>query len=414
MVMSDPLALYIHWPFCVSKCPYCDFNSHVRDAVDQDRWREALLADLAHEAALMPGRRIGSVFFGGGTPSLMPPATVAALLDAAAGHWGFAPDVEITLEANPSSVEAARFADLATAGVNRVSLGLQSLDDAALRFLGRAHDVAEGQAALALAQAAFPRVSVDLMYALPGQTLAAWERELTRAIGFGTEHLSLYQLTIEPGTRFATDAAKGRLHVPDGDTAADLFEATRARTAAAGLPAYETSNHARQGAESRHNLTYWRYGDYLGVGPGAHGRRAGLATVRRKKPENWLAAVDRNGHGIEREEPLDRYQRAQEALVMGLRLREGVDLGRIAALAGGDAPVDRDAVARLARLGLVTLADERLVVTEAGALLLDAILPEVVASPSPFRADGAPSLSHREREQLTAGERKGEGDRPTL
>ena len=385
---GGPLALYIHWPFCVSKCPYCDFNSHVRDAVDQDRWRAALLADLAHEAALTPGRQVGSVFFGGGTPSLMPPATVAALLEAAAGHWGFAPDVEITLEANPSSVEAARFADLAAAGVNRASLGLQSLDDAALRFLGRAHDVDEGQAALAVAQRVFGRVSVDLIYALPGQTMAAWQTELTRAIGFGTEHLSLYQLTVEPGTRFATEAAQGRLHIPDGDTAADLFELTRAATAAAGLPAYETSNHARPGAQSRHNLTYWRYGDYLGVGPGAHGRRGSLATVRRKKPENWLAAVDRNGHGLEREDPLDGHTRATEALVMGLRLAEGVDLRRVAALAGGVAPINLAAVWRLEKLGLVALEPDRLRVTEAGALLLDAILLEVVTDAPLFSLAG--------------------------
>jgi oxygen-independent coproporphyrinogen-3 oxidase len=387
---AGTLALYIHWPFCVSKCPYCDFNSHVRDAVDQDRWRAALLADLAHEAALTPGRRIGSVFFGGGTPSLMPPATVAALLDAAAARWGMSADVEITLEANPSSVEAARFADLAAAGVNRVSLGLQSLDDAALRFLGRAHDVGEGQAALATAQAVFGRVSFDLIYALPGQTLVQWRAELERALSFGTEHLSLYQLTVEPGTRFATDAAQGRLRVPDGDTAADLFELTRALTASAGLPAYETSNHARPGAESRHNLTYWRYGDYLGVGPGAHGRRGATATLRRKKPENWLTAVDRNGHGLEREDELDGHARAEEALLMGLRLTEGVDLRRVAALAGGDAPVDRAAITRLERLGLVMLVNERLTVTPAGALLLDAILPQVVtvanSSPAPAQA----------------------------
>ncbi|WP_425228121.1 radical SAM family heme chaperone HemW [Sphingomonas sp.] len=375
--MTD-LALYIHWPFCVAKCPYCDFNSHVREAVDQDRWRAALLADLAHEAGLTRGRSIGSIFFGGGTPSLMPPATVAALLDAAAGQWAFAPDIEITLEANPSSVEAARFADLAAAGVNRVSLGLQSFDDAALRFLGRAHDAAEGLAALATAQASFARVSFDLIYALPGQTIAAWDAQLAHALAFGTEHLSLYQLTVERGTRFATDATAGRLRLPDADHAADLFELTRARTAAAGLPAYETSNHARPGAESRHNLTYWRYGEYLGVGPGAHGRRGGLATQRRKKPENWLAAVDRNGHGIEAETLLTPHERATEALLMGLRLTEGVDLARIAALAGGVAPVDAAAVARLARLGLVACDDERLRVTGAGALLLDAILPEVV------------------------------------
>ncbi len=378
--MATPLALYVHWPFCVSKCPYCDFNSHVRASVDQDVWRDALLADLAHEAALTPYRALTSIFFGGGTPSLMPPATVAALLAAAERHWGFAADIEITLEANPSSVEAARFADLAAAGVNRVSLGLQSLDDAALLFLGRAHDAAEGQAALATAQAVFPRVSFDLIYALPGQTLAAWRAELARALSSGTEHLSLYQLTVEPGTRFATDAAAGRLVIPDGDSAADLFEATRAITAAAGLPAYETSNHARHGAESRHNLTYWRYGDYLGVGPGAHGRRGAMATARRRKPENWLAAVARNGHGLELEDALDPHTRATEALLMGLRLAEGVDLRRIGALAGGEAPIDFTATGKLEKLGLIALEGDRLRVTEAGALLLDAILPEVVAT----------------------------------
>ncbi|MFT6571373.1 MAG: oxygen-independent coproporphyrinogen-3 oxidase, partial [Sphingomonas echinoides] len=303
-LLTPPLALYVHWPFCVSKCPYCDFNSHVRDSVDQAAWRDALLADLAYEAQALPGRRLGSIFFGGGTPSLMPPETVAAVIDAATTRWPAEPDIEITLEANPSSVEAARFADIARAGVNRVSLGLQALDDSALAFLGRAHDVTEGLAALDTAQAAFARVSFDLIYARPGQTLAAWEAELARALAFGTEHLSLYQLTIEPGTRFATEAAAGRIVIPDGDSAADLFEATRAMTAAAGLPAYEISNHARLGAESRHNLVYWRYRDYAGVGPGAHGRRGGLATARHKKPENWISAVARNGHGAQIEEPL--------------------------------------------------------------------------------------------------------------
>jgi oxygen-independent coproporphyrinogen-3 oxidase len=374
-----PRALYVHWPFCVSKCPYCDFNSHVRDVVDQDAWRKALLADLRHEAAALPGRRLGSIFFGGGTPSLMPPETVAAVIDAATTVWTPEPDIEITLEANPSSVEAARFADLAHAGVNRVSLGLQALDDTALRFLGRAHGVAEGLGALATAQAAFARVSFDLIYARPGQRMADWQAELSRALSFGTEHLSLYQLTIEPGTRFATEAAAGRIVIPDGDTAADLFEATRAMTAAAGLPAYETSNHARPGAESRHNLTYWRYGDYAGVGPGAHGRRGGLATVRHKKPENFLSAVARNGHGAQSETPLTPHERATEALVMGLRLREGIDTARVAALAGGTAPIDARAVARLSTQGLVAAEPGRLRVTEAGALLLDAILTELVS-----------------------------------
>jgi oxygen-independent coproporphyrinogen-3 oxidase len=381
--MTAPdLALYVHWPFCISKCPYCDFNSHVRDSVDQAAWRDAMLADLAYEAALTPGRRLGSIFFGGGTPSLMPPSTVAAVLQTAERAWGFADGIEITLEANPSSVEAARFADLASVGVNRVSLGLQSLRNEALHFLGRAHDVDEGLAALATAQAAFARVSFDLIYALPGQTMAEWQADLARALALGTEHLSLYQLTIEPGTRFATDAAAGRLTIPDGDSAADLFEATRATTAAAGLPAYETSNHARPGAESRHNLTYWRYGDYVGIGPGAHGRRVheagALATVRHKKPENWLGAVARNGHGAQVEDPLSPHTRAVEALLMGLRLTEGVDLNRIAALAGGVAPLDQRAIERLSALGLIVATPDRLRVTEAGALLLDAILTEVV------------------------------------
>jgi oxygen-independent coproporphyrinogen-3 oxidase len=375
---TAPLALYVHWPFCVSKCPYCDFNSHVRESVDQEAWRAAMLADLAHEAAALPGRRLGSIFFGGGTPSLMPPETVAAVIAAAEKHWGFEPGIEITLEANPSSVEAARFADLAAAGVNRVSLGLQALDDDALRFLGRAHGVAEGLAALETAQSVFDRVSFDLIYARPDQDLAAWETELHRAIGFGTEHLSLYQLTIEPGTRFATLFEKGQLAVYDPDAAADLFEATRVITAAAGLPAYEISNHARPGAESRHNLTYWRYGDYAGVGPGAHGRRGGLATMRHKKPENWMAAVTRNGHGLQLEDPLTPHERAVEALVMGLRIAEGVDLPRIDALAGGAAPIEPRALARLREQGLVVREGDRLRVTDAGMPVLEAILRELV------------------------------------
>jgi putative oxygen-independent coproporphyrinogen III oxidase len=374
-----PLALYIHWPFCVSKCPYCDFNSHVRETVDQAAWTAALLKDLAYEATLAPGRTLGSIFFGGGTPSLMPPETVATLIDAATKHWSTAADIEITLEANPSSVEAARFADLARAGVNRSSLGLQALDDAALQFLGRAHDVDEGLAALATAQQHFARVSFDLIYARPGQSADDWAHELDQALGFGTEHLSLYQLTIEPGTRFATLVQQGKLTPIDNDAAADLFEATRETMAAGGLPAYEISNHARPGAESRHNLTYWRYNDYVGIGPGAHGRRNGLATVRHKKPENWLTAVARNTHGLQSETPLSGTERATEALLMGLRLREGVDLQRIRQSSGLADPIDSKAVKRLAGLNLLTLKDDRLTITEQGILLLDSILPEVVA-----------------------------------
>ena len=377
---DETLALYVHWPFCVSKCPYCDFNSHVREAVDQQLWRDALLADLAHEARATAGARLGSIFFGGGTPSLMPPATVAALIEAAAAHWEFAPDVEITLEANPSSVEAARFADLASAGVNRVSLGLQSLDDARLHFLGRAHDAAEGLAALGAAQASFGRVSFDLIYALPGQDEAEWAAELGRALSFGTGHLSLYQLTIEPGTRFAALAAKGDLVPADPDHGAALFELTRDMTAAAGLPAYEISNHARPGEESRHNLAYWRYRPYAGIGPGAHGRRGGGLTRRHRKPENWLAALARAGHGIAEESEVAPADRAIEALLMGLRLSEGVDVARVAALAGRSVEevLDLEKMSRLRDRGLVERDGGRLRVTPRGMLLLDAILPEIV------------------------------------
>ncbi|MEY2927304.1 MAG: hypothetical protein RL367_1781 [Pseudomonadota bacterium] len=379
-ITDSPLALYIHWPFCVSKCPYCDFNSHVRASVDQTEWRKNLLKDMAWEAGRLPGRTLGSIFFGGGTPSLMPPGTVAALIDAAGQHWNFAETIEITLEANPSSVEAARFGDLARAGINRVSLGLQALDDQALHFLGRAHDVAEGLAALDIAQCHFGRVSFDLIYARPGQDMSAWEAELARALGFGSEHLSLYQLTIEPGTRFETLVRQGDFTPTGPDHGADLYELTAAMTAAAGLPAYEISNHARAGAQSRHNLTYWRYGDYAGIGPGAHGRRTGLATVRHKKPENWLAAVARNNHGCQSEEALTRQERAREALLMGLRLREGVDLGSIAARTGVTGLIDPGATDRLQALGLIRLDGTQLAVLPHAMLLLDAILPELVSA----------------------------------
>lgn len=378
--MAEPLALYVHWPFCVSKCPYCDFNSHVRESVDQAVWRDALLTDLRHEAALLPDRRVGSIFFGGGTPSLMPPATVAAVIAAAEAEWGLTGDVEITLEANPNSVEVANFADLAAAGVNRVSIGVQSFDAQVLEFLGRAHSGDEARRAIATAQDHFARVSFDLIYARPGQSLAAWESELAQALAFGTGHLSLYQLTIEPGTRFATLAAKGDLTIPDGDDAADLFELTDAMTRGAGLPRYEVSNHARIGQESRHNLAYWRYADYAGVGPGAHGRRLGQATERHKKPENFIAAVERNSHGLKVESDLPANERATEAMLMGLRLTEGVDLARIemrSGLARSDF-VDGDAVTRLAGQGLMRQVGDRLMVTDDGILLLDSILSDVV------------------------------------
>ncbi len=378
---TGPLALYIHWPFCVSKCPYCDFNSHVREQVDVAAWQAALLADMAHEAELTPGRKLSSIFFGGGTPSLMPPSLVEALITAAERHWGFTADIEITLEANPSSVEAANFHDLAKAGVNRVSLGLQSLDDQTLQFLGRAHDVHEGLAALDTAQQAFDRVSFDLIYARPGQSLADWQAELERALAFGTGHLSLYQLTIEPGTRFETLVRTGALIPADDDHCADLFELNRSIMTAAGLPAYEISNHARPGQESRHNLTYWRYEDYIGIGPGAHGRRLDSATERHKKPENFLSAVERNGNGLKIEQALSPQTRAMEALMMGLRLAEGVNLRALESktrLAVTEM-VDDAEVEKLAGLGFVEQREDRLTILPKGMPLLDALLPKIIS-----------------------------------
>jgi oxygen-independent coproporphyrinogen-3 oxidase len=373
-------ALYIHWPFCLAKCPYCDFNSHVRERVDADAWREALLADMRHEAAVAGGEALGSIFFGGGTPSLMPPALVGALLKEAEKLWGFAPEIEITLEANPSSVEADRFRDLAAAGVNRVSLGLQALDDETLRFLGRLHNAAEGLSALETAQATFGRVSFDLIYARPGQTAEQWERELRTALGFGTGHLSLYQLTIEPGTRFATDVRQGAFAPLADDPAATLFALTRELTESAGLPAYEVSNHARPGEESRHNLTYWRYRDYVGIGPGAHGRRREMATLRHRKPENWLGAVAEWGHGLQTERPLGASEQASEALLMGLRLAEGIDLATLSARFGipaGDL-IEPAKLALYESLGFAWRRGHRIGVTPQGMPLLDALLGELV------------------------------------
>jgi len=372
-------ALYIHWPFCARKCPYCDFNSHVRAGVDVAAWQGALIADMRHEAALAGGERLTSIFFGGGTPSLMPPALVAALLAEAETLWGFAQDIEITLEANPSSVEAANFAALAAAGINRVSLGVQSFDDATLRWLGRLHDGANARNALEIAQKAFKRVNFDLIYALPHHTPELWRNELSEALALGTGHLSLYQLTIEPGTRFASDVRRGVFAPLDDDAAADLFAVTQEMTASAGLPAYETSNHARPGEESRHNLTYWRYQDYAGIGPGAHGRRGGVATVRHKKPENFLRAVAEQGHSICEERALPLAEQAAEALLMGLRLAEGVDLAGLAARFGRGDLIDEQAAARLAALGLMRREGARLGVTAEGRPLLDALLSEIVS-----------------------------------
>jgi len=374
-------ALYIHWPFCLAKCPYCDFNSHVRDSVDTSLWQAGLLADMRVEAEQAGGEQLTSIFFGGGTPSLMPPALVGTLLAEAERLWGFADGIEITLEGNPSSIEAANYAALAAAGINRASIGLQALDNDVLRFLGRLHGAEEGLRALEVAQQQFDRVSFDLIYARPGQTPADWERELRAALALGTGHLSLYQLTIEQGTRFATDVRQGAFIPLDNDLAAELFTLTRDITAAAGLPAYEISNHARPGEESRHNLAYWRYQDYAGIGPGAHGRRGGFATTRHKKPENWLAAIEARGSGIQEERHLPPREMAMEALLMGLRLGEGIDLGNIAERCGVAQAdlIDPSGLARVKQLGFAWQEGDRLGVTPAGMPLLDALLAELVA-----------------------------------
>ena len=377
----DPgFAIYVHWPFCLSKCPYCDFNSHVREGVDHARWRAALLAEIDHYAARTPGRIVTSIFFGGGTPSLMEPETAAAVIERVAERWTVAPDLEITLEANPSSVESARFAALALAGVNRVSLGVQALDDRALGFLGRRHDSAEALAALAVAQRHFARVSFDLIYARPGQSIADWRAELERAAGFGTEHLSVYQLTIEPGTKFATLAERGELDLPDEETQAELYEVTQDILGRAELPAYEISNHARPGAECQHNLTYWRYGDYVGVGPGAHGRLTvdggKIATRAHRAPEIWLERVEAKGHGAHKDVPIDRGERRDEMLLMGLRLTDGVQRARLRAELGGDVAdlVEPRKLDRLVQGGFLTIDERRLRATQAGLQRLNAVL----------------------------------------
>jgi putative oxygen-independent coproporphyrinogen III oxidase len=338
MRASDPgFAVYVHWPFCLSKCPYCDFNSHVREAVDQARWRAGLLREIDHWAALTPGRTVISVFFGGGTPSLMEPDTTRAVIERIGERWGYAADPEITLEANPTSVEAERFAAYERAGVNRVSLGVQALNDADLKMLGRGHSAAQALDAVALARDTFPRYSFDLIYARPGQTVAGWEFELGRGLEMAGDHLSLYQLTIEEGTAFHAAFRDGRLVLPDEDTAAELYAVTRAMTAEAGLPAYEISNHAAPDGESRHNMTYWRYGEYAGVGPGAHGRlhRDGIvATAQRRKPETWLDLVEAQGHGTELMTSVPPAEAAEEMVMMGLRTVEGVDLRRLEAVSG--------------------------------------------------------------------------------
>ena len=382
---NGPLGVYVHWPFCKSKCPYCDFNSHVRDGVEQARWREALLKELEHAAREAPGRRVETIFFGGGTPSLMAPETVAAVIARTRALWDQAGEVEVTLEANPTSVEASRFATLAEAGVNRVSLGVQALDAAALKFLGREHSTEEALEALDTARRHFARYSFDLIYARPGQTPEAWAEELERALALAGEHLSLYQLTIERGTRFFTDHARGAFVLPDEEDSAAMFEATQARLAASGLPAYEISNHARPEAACRHNLIYWRYQDYVGIGPGAHGRFAEgetkRATRRASGPEAWLEAVERTGHGTAESSVVAGQDMVEEALMMGLRLADGIDRATFASVTGADpvAALDEARLAPLVKAGFLEIEPDRLRATAAGRQRLNALLERLIA-----------------------------------
>jgi putative oxygen-independent coproporphyrinogen III oxidase len=378
-----PFAVYVHWPFCLSKCPYCDFNSHVRHGgIDEARFVRAIETEIANAAARVPGRTVSTVFFGGGTPSLMQPSSVQAILETIAKHWSVAPDVEVTLEANPTSVEATRFRGYRSAGVNRVSLGVQSLDDAMLKELGRLHTAQEALDAVAVARANFERYSFDLIYARPRQTLASWEAELKRAIAQAAEHLSLYQLTIEHGTPFFGLHKAGKLIVPDEDLARDLYDLTQSVCADAGLPAYEISNHARPGAECRHNLVYWRGHDYAGIGPGAHGRLTidgrRTATETEKRPESWLMRVEASGTGLITDEKLTPEEAADEYLLMGLRTTEGIETQRYTALCGRE--IDPKRVAILSQEGAVeATADGRLRVTQSGFPVLDAVVADLAA-----------------------------------
>ena len=375
--------VYIHWPFCLSKCPYCDFNSHVRHApVDEDRFVRAFAREIETTAQRAPGREVSSIFLGGGTPSLMQPQTVGAVLDAIGKHWSVAANVEVTLEANPTSVEATRFHGYRTAGVNRVSLGVQALDDASLKALGRLHSAREALDAVAIARSVFNRYSFDLIYARPDQTPQMWADELKVAISEAAEHLSLYQLTIEEGTPFFGLHAAGKLKTPDEDTARALYDVTQDVCAQQGLPSYEISNHARAGAECKHNLVYWRGEEYAGIGPGAHGRldiggiRHAIATE--KRPEAWLMRVEANGHGVTTDDMLNSEERADEFLLMGLRLVEGIDPRRYQALSGR--ALDPDRIAILRDEGAITVdANGRLRVTQAGFPVLDAVVADLAA-----------------------------------
>ena len=379
---NDLFGVYVHWPFCAAKCPYCDFNSHVhRGPFDEDAYVEGYKKEIAHMASLSPGRLVQSIFFGGGTPSLMSPKAVGTILDTIAGHWQVDNNAEITLEANPTSVEVDRFRGFRTAGINRVSLGVQSLREGPLAELGRRHTVDEAIAAVRIAQSVFDRSSFDLIYARPKQTLEDWEDELKEAIWLARGHLSLYQLTIEQGTRYFDLFNAGKLKMPDEDLAADFYELTQELTAAAGMPAYEISNHAVPGQESRHNMLYWRYGEYAGIGPGAHGRlvtgNARLATATEKHPETWLERVEREGHGVIDEEVLTSEAEGDEFLLMGLRLKEGVDPRRFEAFTGKT--LNRRGLRILEEEGLIQVDGSRLAVTPKGFPVLNAVIAELAA-----------------------------------
>ncbi len=380
---EQAFGVYIHWPFCLSKCPYCDFNSHVRrEPIDEARFARAFAAEIAATAARVPGRTVSTIFFGGGTPSLMRPATIAAVLDAIARHWHVAADAEITLEANPSSVEATRFRGYRTAGVNRVSLGMQALDDRALAELGRLHSAREALDAVGVARSVFGRYSFDLIYARPRQQPSDWASELKTALGEAGEHLSLYQLTVEPDTPFAALHAAGKLHPPDDDTARALYDTTQEVCAAHGLPAYEISNHARPGGECRHSLVYWRAQEYAGIGPGGHGRLnidgERHATATEKRPETWLNRVEAHGDGVITDDVLTREERSDEFLLMGLRLAEGIDIGHYQSISGR--PLDPSRIAMLHEHGLVETTDDgRLRVTLPGFPVLDAVVADLAA-----------------------------------
>ena len=375
--------VYVHWPFCASKCPYCDFNSHVRrQGIDEARYLAAFRRELTRWAAMTPGRTVSSIFFGGGTPSLMKPETVGGILDAIAANWAVDPKVEVTLEANPTSVEADRFRGYRDAGVNRVSLGVQSLYDTDLKFLGRLHTAAEALNAIKVAATTFERFSFDLIYARPGQSPEAWQRELETALAYAPHHLSLYQLTIEPDTAFDALATAGKLVIPDSDAARTLYDVTQQVTVRAGLPAYEISNHARIGEECRHNLLYWRYGEYVGVGPGAHGRavigNGRVAIANEKVPETWLDMVEAQGHSAVAHENLSPENEGDEFLLMGLRLREGIDPARFEMLRGR--PLDEDQILDLEKHGMVSRdATGRLSVTPEGFPVLDAVVADLAA-----------------------------------